>query len=471
MSRVDNKGWFKKGWRFFLAAGLVLGLASVPTGAAAAAPAGGEVTLTVNTFGGFGYEELYQEYMKTHPNVTIKEQIAKFQDHHDALQAHLLAGSGTADIEAVETGQIAQFMSQADKFVDFKPQGVNPKQWLDWKSAQVTTPDGKYIGLGTDIGGLAMAYRVDLFKAAGLPTDPNEVAKLWPTWEGYIEAGKRFQANAPAGSHWFDNGSTMMNAVMGQAGKAFYEKDGTLIVKTNPEVKNAWNLSIQAVQANESAKLPGWSPQWQAGFKQSAFATIPAPAWMLDTIGDPKAGFAPETTEAGLWNVTTVPGGVGNWGGSFLTIPKQGQHVKEAVELAKWLTDPVQQERVFTSHGHLPSTVAALNSKAVLTKTDARYNNAPVGQIYAASALSLKPQYMGPKHSQIANTLGEGIARVEQGKEKKPDQAWAHSMKDIDKLTGTYKGDGLNPLWVVGGLVLVGGVVVFIVVRRRKNRS
>ncbi len=58
----------------------------------------------------------------------------------------------------------------------------------------------KQLGLGTDIGPLAICYRTDLFKAAGLPTDPAEVSALWANgWDGYIAAGQQYKANAPLG--------------------------------------------------------------------------------------------------------------------------------------------------------------------------------------------------------------------------------------------------------------------------------
>ena len=50
------------------------------------------------------------------------------------------------------------------------------------------TADGKQlIGLGTDVGGMAMCYRTRPVRKAGLPTDRDAVAKLWPTWDDYID--------------------------------------------------------------------------------------------------------------------------------------------------------------------------------------------------------------------------------------------------------------------------------------------
>src|SRR6266508_3329754 len=63
-------------------------------------PSNEPVTLTVNLFGDFGYKDLYAQYQSAHPNVTIKENVTDYNTHHKNLQAHLLAGAGTADIEA-----------------------------------------------------------------------------------------------------------------------------------------------------------------------------------------------------------------------------------------------------------------------------------------------------------------------------------------------------------------------------------
>src|SRR5207302_1928955 len=92
----------------------------------------------------------------------------------------------------------------------------------------------------------------------------------------------------------------------------------------------------------KKAGLPAFTPQWNTGFQKAGFATITCPAWMMSYI---KAN-APDTK--GDWNVATIPGtGGGNWGGSYLTIPRSGKHVQQAIELAKWLAAPEQQTLLF----------------------------------------------------------------------------------------------------------------------------
>jgi cellobiose transport system substrate-binding protein len=284
------------------------------------------------------------------------------------------------------------------------------------------------MGLGADIGGLAMCYRTDLFAQAGLPTNRDQVAALWPDWKSYLATGARFMASAPKGVAWFDSGSNVFNAMIGQAPVAYTDSSNNVVVATNPAVKQAFDLAVSAVRAGQSAKLSTFSQQWNAGFQQGSFATVACPAWMTDTIKQN----APQTS--GKWDIATVPGGSGNWGGSFLTVPKKSKHAKEAVELAKYLTAPEQESEIFRTQGHLPSVPAVYNDPAVAGYTNPFFSNAPTGQIFAQAATKLKPQFQGPKDGDIGPLIGHGINRVETAKEL-PEQSWQKVLKDVENAT------------------------------------
>ena len=272
---------------------IVLGLCA--TAVVASTASGGSqatITLRVGLFGDFGYHDLYQKYEKTHPNIDIKEDVQSYPDHHSNLAKHLAVGSGADDIESIEVGFIANFKSQPSNFVNMNKLGVKKlkNQWLDWKWRQSVAPNGAQIGLGTDVGSLAICYRRDLFKKAGLPTSRTAVSKLWPTWQAYVATGKRFQKHAPKGVSFFDSGSNVFNAMIGQLNPAYYNAKGKVVVGSNPKVKAAWTLTMQAVKAHESAGLAAFSNEWNTGYKKATFATVTCPAWMMGYI----QGQAPE---------------------------------------------------------------------------------------------------------------------------------------------------------------------------------
>jgi cellobiose transport system substrate-binding protein len=389
------------------------------------------VTLQLNLFGTFGYKEagLLDEYQRLHPNVKISYNTVEFeQNYYQALQTHLAAGSGLGDIQGIEVGRIAeQVQTRGDKWVDFNQYGGGQlkSNYFPWKWQEATTQDGKTIGLGTDIGPMAMAYRVDLFKKAGLPTDRESVAKLWPTWQDYVRAGQRYTANAPSGSAFMDTASGMFNAMVGASPNQYYDQSGKPIYDTNPLVKDAWNLAMQAIANKETAKLKQFDTAWNQAFSSGAFATIAAPAWMLGYIQG-QAG----NKGAGKWDVTTAPGGTGNWGGSYLAVPKASKHIDQAVDLAKWLTAPEQQVKLFVKQGSFPSSSTAASDPKVSGAVNDYFNKAPIGQIFGESAKSLPVAVLGPKDGVIKDTFSTAIQRVEQ-QGMSPDKSYNQFLNDI----------------------------------------
>jgi cellobiose transport system substrate-binding protein len=421
-----------------LSAGL-LGVALVATGCGSSAATDASssaaddttpVTLSVATFNEFGYDNLYAEYMKLHPNVTIvPKKAATSQEARDNMNTRLAAGSGLSDIEAIEVDWLPELMQSADKFADLRSDETNGR-WLDWKAAQATTPDGKLIGYGTDIGPEAICYRSDLFAAAGLPTDRAEVAKLLgSTWDDYFAAGKKFAAKSKV--PWMDSAGATYNAMVNQLEYAYENKDGSPIpLDQNTQVKALYDQVLKAGGTDGlSAHLGEWSEDWTAGFQKNAFATMACPGWMLGVIQGNSAGVKG-------WDIAdTFPGGGGNWGGSFLTVPEQGQHKAEAIKLAAWLTAPEQQIKAFKAKGTFPSQVDALKSPDLLGQTNAFFNNAPTGQILANRAAAVKVRaFKGVNYFAIHQIVGDAIARVDVDKTDDAASSWAKAVAAYNAL-------------------------------------
>ncbi|MEU1592328.1 ABC transporter substrate-binding protein [Streptomyces sp. NPDC005708] len=394
----------------------------------------GKTTLTVGTFGVFGYKQagLYDEYMKLHPDITIKENVTTRTDvYWPKVLTRLQAGSGTDDIQAIEVGNITEAVqTQATKFVDLG-KDVDKSQWLDWKVAQATTKDGKTIGLGTDIGPMAICYRKDLFQKAGLETDRAKLAESWKgDWSKYVDVGKEYMKKAPKGTKFVDSASSVYNAALGGAEQRYYDKDDNVVWDKSDGVKKSWDVAMQVATSNMSAKLKQFDPTWDQGFANGTFATVACPAWMLGYI-EQKSG----DSGKGKWDVAAAPT-ASNWGGSFLGVPTASKHQKEAIELAKWLTAPEQQAKVFAKQASFPSTPSAYASLQPQADTTTYFSNAPITQIFSDSAKTIPTQYFGIKDQPINSALTDvGILQVEQ-KGKSPAQGWDAAGKEIKDVLG-----------------------------------
>jgi cellobiose transport system substrate-binding protein len=392
----------------------------------------GKTTITVGVFGAFGLKEagLYEEYMKLHPDIRIKQtSIQRNENYYPQLLTHLSTGSGLADIQAVEVNNIAEVTAtQADRLVDLgRTEGVSKDSFLDWKWAQATTKDGKTVGLGTDIGPQGICYRKDLFEKAGLPTDREEVGRLWAgDWNKYLETGRKYKARAPEGTSFVDSASGVMTAVTGSNEKRFYDENGEIVYKTSPAVKQAWNLAAEFATEKLTARLQQFTPSWDQAMSNGAFATVSCPAWMLGHIQD-KAGAAGK----GKWDVAAAPR-PSNWGGSFLVVPRTGDNTAEAAKLAAWLTAPEQQAKLFTERGSFPSAEAAYSLPAVADAEHPYFGGAPIGKIFSRAAQDVPVQIVGPKDLIIAQNLADiGMLQVDQ-KGRSPEEGWDAAVKAID---------------------------------------
>ncbi|MBB2942114.1 cellobiose transport system substrate-binding protein [Actinoplanes lutulentus] len=388
--------------------------------------AAGQVSLKINFWGDMGLDKLKAKYEAEHTNVKIVLNSGEYNAQHEDLQKKLVAGSGAPDISAVDEGFIVQFRSQADQFVNLVDKGASSyeSKYLGWKWKASQSADGKQIGLGTDVGGLAMCYRTDLFKAAGLPTDRESVSKLWPTWDEFIATGQKY--TKATGKKFVDSGTNLFNPVLAQQPVGFYDDQEALQMEGGPKV--AFDTSMKAIEAGISANLASFQPNWDQGFKKDQFAALACPAWMLGHIQDT----APD--QKGKWDIASIPGGGGNWGGSWWTIPKQGKNVDEAYKFVEWLIQPEQQIEVFKTVGNLPSQPALYKDPAVLDFKKEFFTNAPTGQIFAATAENLQPQYLGKKNGPTRVAVENVITRVQQGG-LKPDAAWAEAVKAADKAS------------------------------------
>lgn len=388
----------------------------------------GTITLKVAFWGDMGLDKLKAEYEAAHPNVKIVLNSGEYNAQHEDLQKKLVAGTGAPDISAIDEGFIVQFRSQADKFVNLMDKGGADYQskYLPWKWQESMSPDGKQIGLGTDVGGLAMCYRSDLFKKAGLPTDREAVSKLWSNWDDFINVGKQYVAKT--GKKFVDSGTNMFNPVLAQQPVGFFDTSEKLQMDGGPKV--AFDLSMKAIDAGLSANPASFQPNWDQGFKKDQFAVLACPAWMIGHIQDT----APD--QAGKWDIASIPGGGGNWGGSWWTVPAQGKNVDAAVDFVKWMVAPEQQIEVFKTVGNLPSQPDLYKDPAVLDYKKEFMSNAPTGQIFAATAAGLKPQYLGKKAGPTRVAVEDVITQVQQGKLKSAD-AWAVAVKEAEKAANS----------------------------------
>jgi cellobiose transport system substrate-binding protein len=399
-----------------------------------------QTTLTVGLFGTFGFKEagLYDAYHQLCPNITIKEDdVEQSADYWTRLKTRLASGSGLDDVQGIEIGFVADVeQNHASQFVDFNslPETAQLKStFYDWKWKLATSQDNKTVGLGTDIGPEAICYRQDLYKEAGLPYQPDQVAAKMTTWDDFINFGKQYEASAtkPAKSHFVDSAASIFSTAVYQGNEAYNKADGTPDVENSDGVKNAWKYATDAANAKITAGLQQFADQWNKAFQSGAFATIACPAWMRGYIQG-QAG----PSYKGKWAIAPgLPGGATNWGGSWVGVPTAAKHKDAAIKFVEWVTAPAQQQTWFSKVGNFPSSKTADTSATVQNNVDAYFSNAPAGKIFTDIANKMKIPPIGLYDTQIQNAFTTQLTNVET-RGTSPDKAYNDALKALKQVTG-----------------------------------
>ncbi|WP_144016049.1 ABC transporter substrate-binding protein [Demequina sp. NBRC 110052] len=395
------------------------------------------VTLTLATFNQFGYSgeseggdymyDLIAEYEEAHPNVDIVYNVADTSNTARENFFTKLGPGGLADIEAIEVDWLAEALQYSDLLADLS----NPEldgRWLDWKTAAATDADGRLIGYGTDIGPEAICYNVDAIEAAGMDASREAMtAAIDGDWDNFFALGQQY--TDATGKGFYEENAAVLQAMIGQVAVPYEDQStGEIIALDNPEVKAIYDQLTAASAAGLSAGLSQWGDDWAAGMANGDFAVMPCPSWMLGVIN----GNAPD----GNWDIANAfPGGGGNWGGSYLTVPASGANVEAATELAAWLTAPEQQAKAFANVGAFPSQIDAAASTEVQEATNAFFNDAPIGEIFAerAAAVEVAP-YKGALYFQVNDAMVNALRRVDEGV-MSADESWAQFEADVQAIS------------------------------------
>ncbi|WP_327017747.1 ABC transporter substrate-binding protein [Cryobacterium sp. MP_3.1] len=388
----------------------------------------GEVTLTLGTYGDFGYtDEMLAEYEQANPGVTIvQEKAADAGVARDNVFTKLGAGSGLPDVQALDGDWLAEVLQYPDKFVDLSNPEVDDR-WLDWKYNAAVDDEGRLLGYGTDIGPQGVCYRKDLFEAAGLPTDRDEVAALLEgDWDHFYDVGRDYVDKT--GQAWFDNPSSAFQGRINQVEYAFEDGEGNITAATDPKIEAIFREVVKG-GIDTSAAVGGFTDDWYAGMANGTFATLLCPAWMLGIV----SGNAPDVT---TWDIANVfPGGGGIWGGSYLSVPAQGAHPEEAKALADWLTAPEQQIKAFVNAGPFPSQIGAYTEPELLDFSNEYFGNAPVGQIFIDRAKAVTvTTYKGPDFFQVYRIINAGITRAAEEQTQTVDESWNQVLEELKAL-------------------------------------
>jgi ABC-type glycerol-3-phosphate transport system substrate-binding protein len=295
-------------------------------------------------------------FEQAHPGVKVNFVLQPFGDLSQKYLAALAAKQGVPDVIGLDTSMVGRFLDAGENLT---ADPYNARQYrsdfVDWKFDAPITPSGEMPAFPWDVATGVMFYRPDVFQAAGLPTDPDQVSQQLSTWDDFIRAGQQIKSATNGESAIIANEKEIFNAAFWENGGSV--ADGTTITFVD-QAQQPLDLAVEARQAQIGADIPSWSEGWAPALKSGKVASVIAGAWML---GDLQTLIDPEG--AGSWRVTRAPGGAFNNGGTYLQIPKLAQNKELAWEFVQFLTTNADtQNAMFQKTGIVPAYTPAWTS-------------------------------------------------------------------------------------------------------------
>jgi len=405
-------------------AAAVLGLSVAVTGCGTPSnSADGRVTLTLWYWNGSLSDSILKQVDQHFPNVhLVAEKIggdfeSKLISSFYADDPPDITGINSADFVATMVKDHSQFVN----LLQYSEVRAAEKDYLPWKWDLASTPDHKYqVGIPLDTGPTVLFYNADLFKKAGLPTNPTDVSSQITTWEEYMAAAK--QMKQKTGVPMFDNVNTVYAAALNQGDKYYFNVQGQPIYQTNPIVKNAWNLAVEAHQDGSAANIPQWTTGWSAAVAHGGFASFIGASWMVPQVEQ-------STTEKGVWRVAAAPGGPSDEGGSFLGVPKASKYPELAAKVTLWILDQQHQLEMYPGLGLYPSTPSSYDNP-IMNQPSAFFGGENINKYMAASAKAIKIGYQGPYDSSVNGLINQQLSQVALNG-KNPQNAWKDAMQQI----------------------------------------
>jgi multiple sugar transport system substrate-binding protein len=325
----------------------------------AANPAPAEpVKLTMWTYPGdeLFLADMFKLYQEKNPNLSLEIVKLETGDLDQKITTSLVAGSGLPDAADIEQGFFRKRV-YSPGILDLTPYGAaaHKDEMPKWCWEAGLSPDlSKIFFLYYSVGVAVIHYRRSLFKAAGLPSDPDGVAALiTKDWPSNLDVGATI--SKPGGPWMFDAASTIFGQNRDQFNPVWYDENAKKFMIDVPPMVDGLKLALDARNRGLDAKMSQWTPEWENTFKTTTVATYPMGDWLPILL----QAYGGDATK-GDWGMVTCPGDTGaSSGGSLFCSFDQSKFKDEAAKMIVYFTFDLETQMRLIDYYNLPSFMKA----------------------------------------------------------------------------------------------------------------
>jgi cellobiose transport system substrate-binding protein len=339
------------------------------------------------------------------------------------LRTGFAAQAYIPDVTAVNSNAALYFPSE-DQFVDLDDYGAQDYEddYYEWKWNLGRTPSGRFLFFPMDTGPTGFFYRNDLFAAAGMPSEPDEVSAAVRTWEEWVEFGRELREKSDVAL--MGNAVMIFNQYLNASPERFFDASDTpLFDQPGSAVRAAWDVAVAAIRAKVTRNLQVENEQ-NAAWNSGKLGGHIEGAWWMKVATDTTPDLA------GKWRIAQQPGLPGNSGGSFLAVPKTSKDPGAALAFARWLTLPENQAQSYNEIQLFPSSPAAFT--AGMDPAGPFFGDQDPLTFFSTAAANVPTTFISTYEKQVEGFRDQ--LRVVESAGKDPERAWDDAVTAVDKL-------------------------------------
>jgi multiple sugar transport system substrate-binding protein len=399
--------------------------------------AGKQVTIVVGGWpsGDVGFKAALPGFYEKYPNIKVELEFMETADYQQALTTALAAGNNAPDVAAINDQYIGQYKDTPVLEDLLRPPynaGKYQNDMAAFKWNNCVSSDGKSLrAIPWDIAPACTFYRADVWESAGLPSDPESVARQLSTWQGVLEAAEKISI---PGKCWFVADAMYIYDVLWM-NRDYFDKDLNFLIDRPSDIealkvaaeirKNKWDMNVKIN-----------APEANAAQANGALGIVTRGCWHGGFL---KSGIDP-TNGNGKWRVVELPGSVprANSGGSYISIPSQGKNKEAAWAFTEYMVATIKgQNDIFQAVDYFPAYKPAW-SDPIYQYEDPYFGGQKTRALWANIAADVKPVFPTIMEATV-NTIMYNSINASLDKGLSPDQIKAQFVKDVAEGTAELR--------------------------------
>ncbi len=275
-------------------------------------------------------QPMMEAYSKTHPNVKFECTSVEWGDMQTKVQQALASGSELPTIVPMDISLIGGWKNM-DIFENLTDYGLDTSKYIKALTDAATTEDGKVIGLFENACPSGIAYKRDLAKEYFGTDDPEELQKMFSSYDDYVTHGKEVAEKSNGQVYLFHSGQAVAEWLY--FASDIPNMDGDTINMTD-KMTDVMGKLIDLRDAGCVDTYQSGTPEANATYADDTHIFYPCPDWAITYYI--KAN-DPDGTAAGNWGLIEAPSGYQHGGTAMgITSASSDEQKKAAYDFITW---------------------------------------------------------------------------------------------------------------------------------------